>query len=149
MELRPLREADVAALAAWLPRAATELGCDRWAGEDALHDAIDREAVLAVLQDEPLGVLAYEVGAPQREAARVRFLAVVPGRRRLGVGSAAALALEERLAGSLARIYVSVPAALGLAFYFWLRLGYQPLTQREWPARPEEPPSVWLVRPLG
>ncbi len=107
------------------------------------------ENVFAVVEDAPLGLLAYDTGTPQRNSARVRFLAVDPGRRRLGVGSRAALALEERLAPSAKEIYVSVPARLGLAFYFWLRLGYRPLTQRDWPYPPEESPSVWMVRSLA
>ena len=149
MELRPLREDDLAPLAAWLPRTAAELGCDRWAGEDALRRAIAREDVLAAVEGEPLGLLSYELGAPQADAAQVHLLAVAPGRRRLGVGSRAALALEERLEGLAARCYVLVPSKLGLAFYFWLRLGYQPLIRDDWPAQPGEPPSAWMVRPLG
>ena len=148
-ELRPLREGDVPSLARWLPRAASELGCDIWASEEALRWAVAREGVLVVEEGGPLGLLAYEVGAPQPGAACIRLLIVEPTHRRLGVGSRAALALEERLAGSAERCYVSVPSRLGLAFYFWLRLGYQPLTQREWPAPSGEKPSVWMVRPLA
>ena len=148
LTLRPLREDDLPELACWLPKTAAGLGCRRWASEEALEDAAAEDGVLIAAEGEPVGFLAYEVGAPERDAARVRLLAVAPGRRRLGVGSRAALALERRLAGSSARIYVPVPAKLGLAFYFWLRLGYRPLTQREWPAPPEEPPAAWMVRSL-
>lgn len=144
MRLRPLRTADVPSLAAWLPRAAADAGCDRWASDDALRAATGREGALA----DDQCFLAYETGLPQPETANIEFLAVAPDRRRLGIGSRAALALEERLRGSVTGIYVIVPAHLGLAFYFWLRLGYRPLTQAEWPARPEQGPAVWMLRAL-
>jgi len=144
MTLRSLRTADVPSLAAWLPRAAAEAGCQRWAREDAPRTAVGREG--ALVADGCF--LAYELGSPQPEAASVQLLAVAPGRRRLGTGSLAALALEKRLRPSASSIYVLVPAQLGLALYFWLRLGYRPLTQAEWPARPERGPAVWMVRQL-
>ncbi len=147
-ELRPLRESDVAALA-WLPTVAGDIGCERWADEVDLRGAISANDVLTVVEHSPLGLLAYDLGTLQKNAARIRFLAVEPGCRRLGVGSRAALALEERLPSSTKDIYVAVPARLGLAFYFWLRLGYRPLTQGDWPAPPEETPSAWMVRSLG
>lgn len=127
---------------------ATETGCRAWSDEAALRRAVGREDVLTIEDDGPVGLLSYELHAPRRDAAHVRFLAVRPQRRRLGIGGRAALALEGRLRGNVARVYVAVPARVGLAFYFWLRLGYRPLIQREWPATPEDAPSVWLVRDL-
>ncbi len=144
MELRSLRAADLPALAAWLPRAAAEIGCRRWDSEGALRTAVGKKSALV----GPDCFVAIEAGAPARDAARVDFLAVAPGRRRLGIGGRAALAVEQRLASSTACVYVNVPATLGLALYFWLRLGYRPLTQRDWPAPPEAPPSIWMVREL-
>jgi hypothetical protein len=81
--------------------------------------------------------------------AQVRFLAVEPGRRRLGAGGRAALALERKLKRSARAIYVLIPEHLGLALYFWLRLGYRPLTQGDWPVAPDEGASTWMVRELG
>ena len=149
MKLRHIVERDLAALAEWLPRTAAELGCERWASEEALHSAVGRNGALIADEGAPLGVLDYQLRAPQRDSARVRLLAVRPDHRRLGVARRAALALEERLRESASRCYVLVPARLGLALYFWLRLGYRPLTQREQPAPPEEPPAVWVVRSLA
>lgn len=149
MELRPVYEGDLAALAEWLPSVANELGCDRWLNEDALPAAIGENGLFVADEGATLSFVDYEVGTPKRDAARVRLLAVRPDQRRLGIGSRAALAVEERLRGSATRCYVLVPAKLGLAFYFWLRLGYRPLTQREWPAPPAERPSVWMVRGLA
>ncbi len=149
LELRPLHQADLAPLAAWLPRAAADAGCAAWEAEDALCKAVAKQNVLTGAEGAPESFLAYEIDTPQRNAAWVRLLAVAPGRRRLGIGQRAVLALEERLAGSISRLYVLVPAKLGLALYFWLRLGYRPLTQREWPTQPEAGPAVWMVRELG
>lgn len=149
MKLRPLREADLASLSPWFPRVAADLACDAWAGDGALRRAVGQDDILAAVEHGPAGILSYEIDAPDKDSARIRLLAIDPSRRRLGIGSRAALALEKRLAGKVGRIYVTVPSKLGLAFYFWLRLGYQPLTQSQWPAPPEEPPSAWMVRPLG
>ncbi len=103
---------------------------------------------MVVVEGDPSGLLHYEAGAPDTRAARVHLLIVAPERRRLGIGGRAALALETRLSGEVERIYIAVPSDLGLAFYFWLRLGYRPLTQSDWPAPPERPPAVWMVREL-
>ena len=148
MELRTLAAADVAALAGWLPAAARQAGCDRWSDAEALREAIGSRQVLIASKHDAQSFIDYQMGAPARDAAHVRFLAVPSGQRRVGTGHQSALALEQRLPASIKRVYVSVPARLGLALYFWLRLGYRPLTQREWPAPPDDPPSVWMVREL-
>jgi ribosomal protein S18 acetylase RimI-like enzyme len=148
-ELRPLQDDDLERLAAWLPRTTAELGCQRWASEEALRTAAGKEGVLAVVEGEPVGFVAYEIGSLSPDAARIELLAISPDRRRLGIGSRAVLALERRLARTSKQMYVLVSSELGLAFYFWLRLGYRPLTQREWPASPQAGPAIWLVRALA
>lgn len=135
-------------LAAWLPRAAAEAGCARWADPAALREAIDSTSVALAIEATGEAFLEYEAGAPARGDAVVRFLAVEPGCRRLGIGYRTALALEERLARKAKQCYVAIPARLGLALYFWLRLGYRPLTRAEWPAVPEDAPAAWMVRGL-
>jgi GNAT superfamily N-acetyltransferase len=142
--LRPLRAGDIDRLAAWLPRAAAEAGCERWADAGALRDAGARVA----LAEDGHGEAFVEYESGRRGDATVRFLAVEPGRRRLGIGYRTVLALEERLAATAKRCYVAVPARLGLALYFWLRLGYRPLTQADWPRPPGEPPATWMAREL-
>ena len=149
MELRPAGKDDLASLAEWLPGTAAKLGCARWATEDAIAEDRDDGPLLIAEQGVPEGIIDYQVGAPEQGAARIRLLAVRSDRRRLGIGSRAVLALEERLRRTAARCFVLVPANLGLAFYFWLRLGYRPLNQREWPASSEEREAVWMVRPLA
>jgi GNAT superfamily N-acetyltransferase len=148
--LRPARAADIEPLSAWLPQVAAAVGCARFANEDALRDALrEPNVLLGDEHDAPACLLHYEVCAPLPDAARVRLLAVDPARRRLGIGGRAAMALEERLVKKACRLYVAVPSELGLALYFWLRLGYRPLTQAEWPAPPDRAPSTWMVRELA
>lgn len=146
VQLRPLRRNDVERLAGWLPDVAKDAGCDRWANGDALARALGDECVLVPRAGDAF--IAYDAGLPDRRSATVSLLAVPPGERRLGTGGRVALALEARLARSIDRIYTIVPARIGLALYFWLRLGYRPLTQGEWPAEPEDKPSAWMVREL-
>jgi GNAT superfamily N-acetyltransferase len=146
MELRPLRKGDFESLSSWLPDAAKAMGCERLADLGSLGNSHD---LLVAVDGEPAGVLQVETGAPTPDAALVRALLVAPERRRLGIGGRAALALERRLARKAKRIFVVAPSELGLALYFWLRLGYRPLTQAEWPARPERSPATWMVRELG
>jgi ribosomal protein S18 acetylase RimI-like enzyme len=148
MPLRTVRTSDVPPLAAWLPDVAKAIGCEPWSSEDALRDVVGRENTLIYHDATGAAFVAYELHAPKRNAAHVKLLAVAPDKRRLGIGVRAALALEKRLAKPAARIYVAVPARLGLALYFWLRLGYRPLTQRDWPEAPADAPSTWMVREL-
>jgi GNAT superfamily N-acetyltransferase len=148
MTLRQLRDSDVPTLLDWLPRVAKAIECDRWSGEAALRDAIGRSDVLQFSDEAGAAFVAYTIGAPRRNVARIDLIAVAPERRRLGIGGRAALTLERRLEKSVRQVYVSVPARIGLALYFWLRLGYRPLTKAEWPMAPGDAPSTWLVREL-
>ena len=145
MALRPLRASDLASLVEWLPGVAAAAGCDRWADADALRTA----SALIYSDDRGAAFVAYEADAPLPGCARIDFLAVAPERRRLGTGGRAALALERKLAKTAKRVYMLVPSRIGIALYFWLRLGYRPLTQRAWPFAPDGgDASVWMVREL-
>lgn len=144
--LRPLRAAGVDQLAAWLPDVAIAVGCDRWTSADELLAAIGSRAALTAGSDYNCFV-AYELGSPHAGAALVRLLAVAPDARRVGLGGRVALALEKRLAASTKQIYVDVPSRIGIALYFWLRLGYRPLLRSE--MRESTPASsVRLVRDI-
>lgn len=147
MKLHSIRPADAERLGTWLPDVAAEAGWADWADPDSLTRSIHDPLVLT---DESSTVfLAVELASPIPKSARVDFLAVSPGKRRLGIGGQTALALERRLRGKAKRLYTLVPASIGLALYFWLRLGYQPLTKRDWPASPEtSESSVWMMREL-
>ncbi len=147
MRLHSIRPADAERLATWLPDVAAEAGWADWADPDALSRSVHDPQVLT---DESSTVfLAYELASPILSAARVNFLAVSPEQRRLGIGGRTTLALERRLRGKAKSIYTLIPASIGLALYFWLRLGYQPLTEREWPVtRESTEPSIWMKRDL-
>ena len=148
MSLRSLRASDVLALSAWLSPLTMELGCGRWISEPTLRESVAAHDVLLYSDDAGDAFVAYEAGTPVPGCARIDFVAVAREKRRLGIGSRAALALERRLARSADRIYVRVPPRLGLALYFWLRLGYRPLLQHDWPAPRGEEASAWMMRKL-
>lgn len=145
MPLRSLRKSDVASLTTWVPAIAQTLNCERWSNEDGLRDSVTQPDVLLYHDDAGEAIVTFTLEAPLPGAARINLLAVTPDKRRLGIGGRAAIALEKRLARTSKRVYVAVPSTIGLALYFWLRLGYRPLTQREWPAPPEGT-SAWMVR---
>jgi hypothetical protein len=91
----------------------------------------------------------------------VPFIAIDPVRRFRGLGGEAGLALERHLRKKLAveRVLAPVPDGRGLAVYFWLRLGYRPLTGSEapWPLvglglrEPQSEPirGMWMARETG
>jgi ribosomal protein S18 acetylase RimI-like enzyme len=142
-----LRASDVPSLATWLPDVATAIGCERWSTEHALRDAVGRDDVLLYHDAAGEAFISYALDAPKCNAAHIELLAVAADKRRLGIGGRAALALEKRLARSARQIYVAVPSTTGLALYFWLRLGYRPLTQREWPVALVGS-ATWMEREL-
>lgn len=147
VKLHPIRPADAERLATWLPDVAAEAGWADWADPDSLSRSIHNPQVLT--DESSTAFLAFELASPAPSAARVDFLAVSPERRRLGIGGRTALALERRLRGKATSVYTLVPASIGLALYFWLRLGYQPLAQGDWPTAKETgPPSIWMKREL-
>ena len=148
-KLRPLRAADIDPLAAWLPDVANAAGCDHWTSVGELRTAIDNPAILTAGRDDNC-FLAYELGSPHADAALIRLLAVAPDSRRVGLGGRLALALEKRLAAStrVKHIYVTVPSRIGIALYFWLRLGYRPLPRSNI-AGSKHQPGVWMVRGLA
>ena len=146
MRLHTVRRSDVERLAAWLPAVAEEAQCPRWTPPDALHEAIGGLHVLT--NDDRSAFIAFQTAAPEADAAQVDFLAVVPGQRRLGIGASMALGVERRLKSKAERLYALVPASIGLALYFWLRLGYRPLARKDSPPMPSSNTSVWMVRSI-
>jgi hypothetical protein len=72
------------------------------------------------------------------------------------LGGEAGLALERHLRHKLGveRVYAPVPDGRGLAVYFWLRLGFRPLTRSEapWPLvglGDESGRGIWMVSENG
>ncbi len=147
MRLHAVRKSDLDRLGTWLPEAAKQAGCPRWAFADALVETEGSSQILT--NDAASALIAFQTAAPERDAAQVDFLAVAPGRRRLGIGGSVALGVERRLKSKARRLYALVPASIGLALYFWLRLGYRPLARKNSPAMPSNNDSVWMVRTLS
>ena len=135
---------------AWLPGA---LAPD-WSLAD-LEGALPRSHAV-LFEDQagsPAGLAVVFLDRPQAEAATVAFLTIDPLRRFRGLGGEAALALERHLRERLGmgKVYAPVPDNRGLAVYFWLRLGYRPLTAAESPGplvglNPEPKAGIWMLR---
>jgi GNAT superfamily N-acetyltransferase len=125
-----------------------------WQVEDCAA-AIDSGCAALVSRSDgaPVGACIVSFDAPVAGAASVPLVAVEPEQRYRGLGSEAALALEQHLRGrhGVEQIFAPVPDGRGLAVYFWLRLGYRPLLGEAapWPLASltyRSPPGIWLLR---
>jgi len=77
------------------------------------------------LAGEVVGVVAYR---GEGSTCYITAVVVRPDKRGLGLGSEGVRLLEEYCASrGIVTFYAQVPLDGGLAFYFWLRLGYRPL----------------------
>ncbi len=130
---------------AWLPDVARDAGCERWSNPTSLRKAIP--SAHALTNSDRTVFVEYTPNAPQRSAATVRFLAVEPAARRVGLGGRTALELEQRLRPTCRQVYVAVPSRIGIALYFWLRLGYGPLTEVASPSNSIDD-ATWMTRQL-
>jgi ribosomal protein S18 acetylase RimI-like enzyme len=148
VRLRPLRASDLQTLSAWVPHAADAAGCDQFT-QDKLHTLTEREETLVGSEDGVCAFVSFRVNQKARGVAEVIFLTVEPVRRRRGLGGRVVLALERRLRDRAREVRACVPARTGIAFYFWLRLGYRPLPRAAWPRRKDIEPTAWLVRRLS
>lgn len=146
MKLHAIQRADIERLSSWLPDVAADVNCEPWTNAQALTKT--KGSSSALTNDTGTAFVAFLPETPDVHSARVEFLAVRPDQRRLGIGGRTALALERRLRNTTQRLYTLVPASIGLALYFWLRLGYCPLTQETWPEPTSNLPAVWMVRDL-
>jgi hypothetical protein len=115
-----------------------------------------REASEGVLISDGLekvvGLALLRLDCPNKGDATIPFLAMDPARRFRGLGGEAGLALEHQVREKLGveRFYVAVPEGRGLAVYFWLRLGYRPLTTGAAPSPVgldgNPMAGIWMVR---
>jgi len=137
--LRPLRQSDSEAVARWYDKA-TVLAGERCSLGDLL-DSTGRRRTL-VLTDgtnqEPLGLMLIALDDPEDGWATVALLAIAaPEQRDLATEGVALL--ETNLGQKATRIRAAVPADVGLALYFWLRLGYRPAAADG---------RLWMIRDL-
>jgi len=121
---------------------------------DDLIDAVrDHEGVLICDADNtPIGMAVIFHNSPRPGDATIAFLTIEPGRRFRGLGGEAGIALERQLRSEgYERVYAPVPEGRGLAVYFWLRLGFRPLSIAESPHAPlgltaDPKPGIWMLR---
>jgi GNAT superfamily N-acetyltransferase len=108
--------------------------------------------VISDAEGAPIGVAVILRAAPAPGCATVPFLAIDPARRFRGLGGEAGIALDRHLRDrGFEKIYASVPDRRGLAVYFWLRLGFRPLTTPESPGpllglTSESKAGIWMLR---
>jgi hypothetical protein len=155
VSLRDLGARDERWLDAWLGACAASVGYDAIDAEApgrSLLEATDRVGVevRVIVVDEPVGVMTFQIDSPN---AVIEFVGVAPACTRKGYGHAGAALLEEELrAAGLTHIYAPAPAIHGIAVYFWIRRGYRPLLQGDWPCAhvPNGRNGVaWLIRDLA
>jgi GNAT superfamily N-acetyltransferase len=125
-----------------------------WTREDLIAAIRDHDGVLVVdMESRPIGVAVVFRHAPGPRSATIPFLAIDPDRRFRGLGGEAGIALDLQLRkdSSFERVYAPVPEGRGLAVYFWLRLGFRPLSMAEAPKAPlgltaDSQPGIWMLR---
>jgi hypothetical protein len=108
-----------------------------WTLADLLpHVEAGRGVLIAdAARNDAIGAAVVLLGEPRLGSASVPFIAMDPSRRFRGLGGEAALTLEQHLrdAHRIAAVYAPVPDWRGLAVYYWLRLGYRPLSVADAP----------------
>src|SRR3954452_24658479 len=149
--LRAASPDDVAAMSEWLSTSALT---PDWQIEDL--EAMLPFATSILISDqagEAVGLIVLLADRPEPGDVSVPLVAVGPQRRFSGLGGEAALAVEREIRSrwGTQRCYAPVPDGRGLAVYFWLRLGYRPLTtaQAPWPLAglsDEARRGIWMVR---
>ena len=137
--LSPLLEGDIEAIARWYDQA-TVLAGSPVRLED-LRDSTDGRQTL-VLTDgerrEPVGLMAVTLVDPEPGWATVALLAIARQEER-DIAALGVALLEARLRGEASYIRAGVPLDVGLALYFWLRLGYRPIVSGE---------RLWMISDL-
>jgi len=137
--LSPPLERDIEAIARWYAKAIVLAG---WPVPlRNLLGSTDRRRTLVLtdgVNQGPIGLMAVAVGDPNPGWATVNLLAIArqEGRDIAALGVAL---LEAHLQREASRIRAAVPLDVGLALYFWLRLGYRPVVSAE---------RLWMIRDL-
>ena len=137
--LRPMREADVEPIARWYDTATVLAG-----SPIALSDLLDSPGHRRILvltdgmNEAPFGLIALTLDDPEPDWATVSLLAIARQDEQDMARWGVAL-LETHLRGEASHIRAAVPLDVGLALYFWLRLGYRPDTGDG---------RLWMIRDL-
>ena len=137
--LSPPLERDIEAIARWHKKAVVLAGS--LAPLSELLDSTGPRRTL-VLSDgtnqEPVGLILMALDDPEPGWVTVALLAIAgPERRDLAAWAVAML--EARLRGEASHIRAGVPPDVGLALYFWLRLGYRPVVSGQ---------GLWMISDL-
>jgi hypothetical protein len=138
--LRPIEEADVEPIARWYDTAVLLAGSLAPLGK--LPDSNGRRRPLLLTDSanqEPVGLILATLEDPEPGWATVNLLAIARQEER-DVAALGVALLEAHLRGEATHIRAAVPADVGLALYFWLRLGYRPIVSGE---------TLWLTRELA
>jgi hypothetical protein len=131
--LRPARADDAAWLAGWLPAVASACGYDPRQLIDAVAASDAAAAQIVERGGAECGIVRTTYVSDSRTA--IQLVAMLPSAARSGAGMAAAALVEAELRRAGARsIIAPAPERHGIAVYFWIRLGYRPLSRVEWPA---------------
>jgi hypothetical protein len=137
--LSPLLKRDIEGIACWYDNAIVLAGS--LAPLSELSDSTGRRRTL-VLTDgtnqEPVGLMLIALDDPEPGWATVNQLAIARQEERDMAALGIAL-LETGLGQEATRIRAAVPADVGLALYFWLRLGYRPIAAGG---------RLWMMRDL-
>lgn len=137
--LRPLREGDVEAIASWLAKAVV-LASSPVPLTDLLKPDGDRPTLVltACQSQEPSLLVTVALDDTGNGWATVALLAMAAQEQRDLAAQAIAL-LEADLGHKARHIRAAVPLDVGLALYFWLRLGYRPIAADG---------RLWMIRDL-
>jgi hypothetical protein len=135
--LQPLRESDIEAIARWYPKAIVLAG-----SPVPLSDLLDSSGWTFVLTEsgdqQPAGLVVVALDDPEHGWATVALLAIAAQEQRDLAALGVAL-LEAGLHGQASHVRAAVPLDVGLALYFWLRLGYRPVATND---------RLWMIREL-
>jgi hypothetical protein len=100
----------------------------------------------------PIGLAVVQAAGLPPGCASVPLITIEPSRRFRGLGGEAGVALQRHLrASGFEKVYAPVPDGRGLAVYFWLRLGFRPLTTPHSPGpllglTGESRAGIWMLR---
>jgi GNAT superfamily N-acetyltransferase len=149
--LRQLRGSDAVWLDSWLSQCAVSVGYDAIdadaPGRSLLNRADDDGTIARVIiaGGEDIGVVVY--GGRDGGMAVIEFVGVQPSYARRGYGHKAAELVEDELRSVGATVIdAPAPSMHGIAVYFWIRLGYRPMQQADWPCRRDG--IAWMRREL-